>query len=110
MVQERTINKCRKCKGEYKPYKDAHREHRGLCPYCVIRFELGFWAKDNAGKRRAYKLSNEQIDKGIERLQAALVSSSSTFEEFSTAMAVAAKAFRKKEGGKDDRRRTKGKA
>lgn len=91
------MKQCIKCKKKFELDPDTSKEHQGLCPYCVIRYELALFAVESGqSKKEARKfleLTDEQIDEGMKRLAKALRETMFSFSEIAGAMRSLGKMF-----------------
>ena len=91
------MKQCIRCEKKFKLVLDTPKEHQGLCPYCVIRYEMATFAIESGqSKKEARKfleLTDEQIDKGMKKLAEALRETMFSFSEVASAMRSLIKTF-----------------
>lgn len=65
LVAKFNREKCKWCEEYFKPEPNISEEHKGLCRYCRVRFELVYCARDEEQRQKARSLAKKQIDQGI---------------------------------------------
>lgn len=100
------MEQCIKCKKEFKLDPDTSKEHRGLCPYCRVRYEMTLFAIESGQSKKEakkfLKLTDEQIDKGMKRLTKVIRETMFSSSEIAGAMRSFGKIF-KYDGAKVDK-------
>ncbi|MBA7643225.1 hypothetical protein ES703_50944 [subsurface metagenome] len=91
------MKQCIKCRRKFNLDPDTPKEHRGLCPYCRVRYEMTLFAiisgQSKKEARKFLELTDEQIKKGMQRLAKALRAMMFSFSEIASALHLLGKVF-----------------
>lgn len=86
------MKQCIKCRRKFEPQPDTPKEHQGLCAYCVVRYEMAAIAKVSGKSKKevakCLKLTDKQIDEGMERIAHAMSTVMFSFREVAHAMRI----------------------
>ena len=92
------MKQCPKCKKKFKLDSDTPKEHRGLCPYCRVRFEMALLAtglgQSKKEARKFLELTEKQIDEWMKRITKVIRETMFSFSEMAGAIHKAFKTFK----------------